>query len=89
MLIACTGMPVACSWHARGILAPSSDGGAASFLDALALGRGVGIVFLPIVDGPAACLSNKEPNLQQCLNQRARLALPIRLFLNVIVGEPG
>lgn len=92
-------MLVACFGHACGIFTiifmmacspcPASVCALFRLLDALTLRGGVWIVFLPIVDLAVSRPTLKKTNLDKRRNQRAWLAIPVRLFLNVVIGQAG
>lgn len=46
-------------------------------------------MFLPIVDLAVSRPTLKKTNLDKRRNQRAWLAIPVRLFLNVVIGQAG
>lgn len=68
-----------------GLSVPASSGGLLTFLDALALGGGVRVVFLPVVDGTKPGVAFKEADGQQRGNECPRLAVPVSGKLDVLV----
>lgn len=89
MLVRCSGMPAACSWHAGSILGPSSGRSATTFFDALPLRGRIRVVLLPVVNRSISDLADHKAHVDQRRDQRARLAVPVRLELNVVIRQVG